>query len=311
MTEKLYVGLAVAAADETVDLAALDAAGAVVASGRAGSDDELEAWLGDLPGSVVVVAVDAPLVGPEAALAGSHAAALALRAGWSTAPTHRGSVGWPVCIHVSPGAPGAEACARLARIWHEEPGALQVQPGLEHWEDGYVITEPVADVPEGGELANYRDYLTHYRETLARKCGGLAPDELARRSVPPSTLSLLGLVRHMAYVEQAWFQRALQGNLDEPRPFTDPSDRDLDFNAAVGTQECVDEAFTEWERQIARADAWLDAQSDATMGEVVVYNSDGETCPVRDILVHMIEEYARHCGHADLLRECIDGATGG
>ncbi|WP_235531226.1 MULTISPECIES: DinB family protein [unclassified Nocardioides] len=161
-----------------------------------------------------------------------------------------------------------------------------------------------------GELANYRDYLGEYRKMFGRKCEDLSPEQLATRSVPPSTLSLLGLVRHMAYVEQAWFQRALQGNLDEPRPFTDPSDRDFDFNAAVGTAECVEDAFTEWRRQIALADEWLDTQDDESMGADVVYNSDGETCPVRDILVHMVEEYARHCGHADLLRECIDGVTG-
>jgi hypothetical protein len=206
VTEKLYAGLAFATADTTVDLAALDSSGTLVASGRAGSDEEVDAWLAALPGSLVVVAVDAPLVGPEAAHAGSRAAALALRSGWSVAPTHRGSVGWPVCVHVA--ADGAQACARLARIWHEEPGALAVLPSLEQWEDGYVVAEPAADVPASEELANYRDYLTHYRRTLARKCEGLEPADLARRSVPPSTLSLLGLVRHMAYVEQAWFQRA-------------------------------------------------------------------------------------------------------
>jgi uncharacterized damage-inducible protein DinB len=161
-----------------------------------------------------------------------------------------------------------------------------------------------------GELANYRDYLDHYRSTLERTCSALTPEQLATRSVPPSTMSLLGLVRHLAFVEHAWFQRALQGNLDEPRPFKDPADHDLDFNGAVGTQECVDEAFAEWRRQVARADEWLDAQDDTGMARVVVYNSDGETTPVRDVLVHMVEEYARHCGHADLLRECIDGVTG-
>lgn len=162
----------------------------------------------------------------------------------------------------------------------------------------------------GGELASYRHHLARYRTTLERTCAGLTPEQLATRSVRPSTLSLLGLVRHLAYVEQAWFQRALQAALDQPRPFTDPADQDLDFNAAVGTQECVDEAFAEWRRQVARADEWLDAQDDAAMARVVVYNSDGATTPVRDILVHMVEEYARHCGHADLLRECIDGVTG-
>jgi len=166
--------------------------------------------------------------------------------------------------------------------------------------------------PTGGasELANYRDYLGHYRLTLELKCQGLTPEQLAARSVPPSTLSLLGLVRHLAYVEHTWFQRALQGRLDEPRPFTDPSDPDIEFTAAVGTRACVDEAFAEWKRQITRAEEWLDAQDEAAMADEVIYNSDGETTSVRDILVHLIEEYARHCGHADLLRECIDGRTG-
>lgn len=161
-----------------------------------------------------------------------------------------------------------------------------------------------------GELANYREYLDNYRLTLELKCQDLTPEQLATRSVPPSNLSLLGLVRHMAYVEHTWFQRALQGRLDEPRPFTSPTDSDVEFTEAVGTQACVDEAFAEWKRQIALADEWLGAQSDASMAEVVVYNSDGATSPRRDILVHMIEEYARHCGHADLLRECVDGRTG-
>jgi len=161
-----------------------------------------------------------------------------------------------------------------------------------------------------GEKATLVEYLRNYRLTLEVKCRDLGPEQLAARSVPPSTMSLLGLVRHMAYVEHTWFQRALQARLDEPRPFTDPADHDIDFNGAVGTQECVEEAFAAWKREIARADEYLDAQSDGTMGDMVVYNSDGATSSIRDILVHMVEEYARHCGHADLLRECLDGRTG-
>ncbi len=65
-----------------------------------------------------------------------------------------------------------------------------------------------------------------------------------------------------------------------------------------------------WRREIRRAEDWLETQSDASMGTELVYNSDGETTTVRDILVHLVEEYARHCGHADLLRECLDGRTG-
>jgi uncharacterized damage-inducible protein DinB len=170
--------------------------------------------------------------------------------------------------------------------------------------------DPRFDGKPVGELATYRDYLRNYRLTLELKCEGLTPEQLATRSVPPSSLSLLGLVRHLAHVEHSWFQRALQGNLDEPRPYTDPDDPDIEFTAAVGTQECVDEAFAEWKRQIARAEDWLHGRDDASMAEVVVYNSDGETTAVRDILVHLVEEYARHCGHADLLREAIDGRAG-
>jgi uncharacterized damage-inducible protein DinB len=170
--------------------------------------------------------------------------------------------------------------------------------------------DPRYDGKPVGELATYRDYLRNYRLTLELKCDGLTPEQLAARSVPPSTLSLLGLVRHMAYVEHTWFQRALLGHLDEPRPYTDPDDPDIEFTAAVGTQECVDDAFAEWKRQIARAEDWLHEQTDESMATELVYNSDGETTTVRDILVHMVEEYARHCGHADLLRECIDGRTG-
>jgi uncharacterized damage-inducible protein DinB len=163
---------------------------------------------------------------------------------------------------------------------------------------------------ESGELATYRDYLRHYRLTLELKCQDLTPEELAQRSVPPSNLSLLGLVRHMAYVEHTWFQRALQGHTDEPRPFTDPTDPDYEFTQVTGTASAVVEAMASWRHEMARADAWLDTRTDASMAEEVVYNRDGRTTPVRDILVHMVEEYARHCGHADLLRECIDGRTG-
>ena len=170
--------------------------------------------------------------------------------------------------------------------------------------------DPRFDGKPVGELATYRDYLRNYRLTLELKCRDLTPEQLAMRSVPPSTLSLLGLVRHMAKVEHSWFQRGLVGNLDEPRPFWSAEEHDVDFDGAVGTRECVEEAFARWHHEVERAEAWLDTRDDASLAEVLAYNSDGETAAVRDILVHMVEEYARHCGHADLLRECIDGRTG-
>jgi uncharacterized damage-inducible protein DinB len=160
-----------------------------------------------------------------------------------------------------------------------------------------------------GEKATVQAYLSNYRLTLGMKCDGLNPEQLARRSVPPSTMSLLGLIRHMASVEHHWFERVLQGHADLPRLYRTPDDRDADFNGAVGEQAVVDEAFTSWKEQIARADAWLDALDEAELGRELPLGND-ELVSIRDTLVHMVEEYARHAGHADLLRECIDGRTG-
>ena len=158
-----------------------------------------------------------------------------------------------------------------------------------------------------GELATIREYLSNYRLTLGMKCEDLSPEQLATRSVPPSTLSLLGLIRHMARVEHSWFQRSLQGHRDMPRLFWSPDDGDLDFNGAIADPAVVEEAFAAWKAQIAAADEWLDGQIDL---DAVVLTPRGEQVGIRDILIHMIEEYARHCGHADLLRERIDGRTG-
>jgi uncharacterized damage-inducible protein DinB len=157
-----------------------------------------------------------------------------------------------------------------------------------------------------GEKATYAEYLTNYRLTLELKCEGLDPEQLARQSVPPSTLSLLGLVRHMAQVENYWFQRVLQAKTDGARLYRRDDDRDWDFNGATGDQATVDDAFTTWKAEIAKADAWFQSIND--LGHQVPHR-DG-TVSVRDVVVHMIEEYARHAGHADLLRECIDGRVG-
>ena len=158
-----------------------------------------------------------------------------------------------------------------------------------------------------GELATIREYLTNYRLTLGLKCEDLSPEQLAARSVPPSAMSLLGLIRHMARVEHNWFHRTLQGHPDEPRLYWSADNDDLDFDAAAGEPAVVEDAFATWREQIAEADQWLDAVTDLS---AVVRTPHGEPASVRDILIHMIEEYARHCGHADLLRECIDGRTG-
>lgn len=151
-----------------------------------------------------------------------------------------------------------------------------------------------------GELATLQDFLTNYRITLRMKCEGLDPEQLARRSVPPSTMSLLGLIRHLAEVERDW-QNWIATGEPLPKLYGDP---DGDFLGAVGEQAVVDSAYADLEREQAATDAALAEHPD--LGERV--GKDGFA--VRELLVHRIEEYARHCGHADLLRECVDGRVG-
>lgn len=159
-----------------------------------------------------------------------------------------------------------------------------------------------------GEKATYQEYLNNYRLTIELKCEGLDADQLARRSVPPSTLSLLGLVRHLGQVENHWFQRVLQGRTDRPRLYRRETEQDWDFNGAVADPELIAEDFALWKAEIANANEWLAALDEADLErEVPVHD---ESASIRDIIVHVIEEYARHAGHADLLRECIDGRTG-
>jgi len=157
-----------------------------------------------------------------------------------------------------------------------------------------------------GENAVLAQYLDHYRTTFTMKCEELTPEQLATRSVPPSTMSLLGLVRHLARVEHHWFRRALEGRSELPRLYRTDADPDLDFNGAEATAECVADAWESWHREVAHAREVYARYDD--LGETFDYQ--GDPSEVRDIIVHMIEEYARHVGHADLLRECIDGRTG-
>ena len=172
------------------------------------------------------------------------------------------------------------------------------------WVDPWEDPRETGEQPVG-EKETLWDYLRRYRLTLQMKCAELDAAQLAQRSVPPSTMSLLGLVRHLAQVEHHWFQRVLQGQ-DVPRLYRSETDRDHDFNGAVADPAVVEEPWSTWRREVAAADAWL-AGDVAMDAEVPLAD---ETTPVRDILVHMVEEYARHVGHADLLRERIDGRTG-
>jgi uncharacterized damage-inducible protein DinB len=157
----------------------------------------------------------------------------------------------------------------------------------------------------GDERETLNGFLDYYRATLALKCHGLSPDQLATRATPPSTLSLLGLVRHMAEVERSWF-RAFAGERTSPRYYSD-DDRDGDFDNAFPDDDTVRDAFEFWQAEIDRAREVVAATE---LGRTYVHPRTGSTISLRWIMVHMIEEYARHCGHADLLREMIDGSTG-
>jgi uncharacterized damage-inducible protein DinB len=167
--------------------------------------------------------------------------------------------------------------------------------------------DPDDDPRETGETAVDErsilvDYLRRYRLTLEMKCADLDAEQLACRSAVPSTMSLLGLVRHMAEVEGYWFRRVMAGQ-DAPKLYCSSDEPEGDWNGAVSDPEIVDRAWRDWRDEVAFAEQFVAATPD--LGTLGVTSR-----PLREILVHMIEEYARHCGHADLLRERIDGRVG-
>jgi uncharacterized damage-inducible protein DinB len=157
----------------------------------------------------------------------------------------------------------------------------------------------------GDERTTLNEYLRCQRLTLQLKCGGLDAGQLARRGVEPSTMSLLGLVRHMAEVERTWFRLRFAG-LEVPRRYQSAADPDADFNGAVADPAVVEEAWAAWREEVAFAEQFT---RDNDLG-FAGHDSEGEPISLRELLVHMIEEYARHNGHADLLRERIDGRLG-
>jgi uncharacterized damage-inducible protein DinB len=146
-------------------------------------------------------------------------------------------------------------------------------------------------------------FLEWQRATLARKCDGLNGDQLRQRSAPPSTLSLLGLVRHMADVERGWFRRTLEGEAVPPI-YSSDSDPDGEFDNVDAAE--VEEAFASWRGECERSREIVSAHELEDTGR----QRTGTVVSLRWILNHMIEEYSRHNGHADLLRERIDGAVG-
>jgi hypothetical protein len=161
----------------------------------------------------------------------------------------------------------------------------------------------------GGERVTLVESLRCQRLTLEMKCSGLDAEAMARRSVEPSTMSLLGLVRHLAEMERATFRLMMAGQ-DVPRLF---GSGDGDFDGAVPDPQVVAEAWDAWRGEVAFATRFvaeapsLDITGDDPLNQ---HGSGGGPMSLRDVLVGMIEEYARHMGHADLLRERIDGRIG-
>ncbi len=169
--------------------------------------------------------------------------------------------------------------------------------------------DPRVDPPPlGDERATLIGFLRWQRETLELKCSGLDAADLARRAAEPSTISLLGLVRHMAGVERGWFRHFMAGQ-EAPPLFTSDTDGDPDFDGAVPDPAVVAEAWLLWQDEMAFTDRFV---ADAPDLDVVGKVTDAwrGQMSLRWVLTHLVEEYARHNGHADLLREQIDGRLG-
>lgn len=155
---------------------------------------------------------------------------------------------------------------------------------------------------ENSEKGVLLGQLVDRRLTLRMKCEGLAAAKMAMPSVPPSDLTLLGLVRHLAAVEHFWVRLAIEGE-GGPRLFEDPTGKDLAF-IVRDDEAMVAQAWQTWQREVENSDRVLNAIDDFGTP------ARGRPMPIREIVVHLIREYAQHLGHADLLRERIDGRVG-
>ncbi len=155
----------------------------------------------------------------------------------------------------------------------------------------------------GGERELLLGFLEWHRETFALKCAGVPRDRLSELALAPSTMSLHGLLRHLTGVERWWFQIQFAGE-DVPMLYYSDDDPDQDFGSLDGD---IDEAFAAWHAECARSRAIVAA---ASLDDTGLRKRTGTPFTLRWLLLHLIAEYARHNGHADLLREHLDGATG-
>lgn len=158
----------------------------------------------------------------------------------------------------------------------------------------------------GGERPVLDHWLDLYRDTVLLKIAGLDADQLCRRSVPPSTMSLLGVVRHLTEVEAYWLRVVLLDEQDVPDYYCTPDSPDGDFDDVEVTTGADDVAA--YQAEITRTRALTHTWTD--LDTPVQGQRNGKPVNLRWILTHLIEEYARHLGHMDLLREAVDGRTG-
>jgi uncharacterized damage-inducible protein DinB len=167
-----------------------------------------------------------------------------------------------------------------------------------------MTTERIDPPLVGNERIMLRTFLDYHRATLAMKCDGLTDEELRCQSMPPSSLSLLGLIRHMAEVERNWFRRVINGE-DIPLVWSEKGDFQVAYDASTATRA---EAFGAWQTEIEHSRRIEEA---AESLDLVRHNERwDEDLSLRLVMLHLIHEYARHNGHADLLREGIDGTVG-
>lgn len=173
-----------------------------------------------------------------------------------------------------------------------------------------VVPERVDTRTDGPRTGGEREVLDHflelYRETVLLKIADLDVEQLARRALPPSSLSLVGVVRHLTEVEAYWLRVVLLDEQDVPDHYCTPTSPDGDFDDVDAATAAADVAAYQHELVTTRAAAaaWVDL--DAPVRGL----RRGEPVNLRWILVHLVEEYARHLGHMDLLREAVDGRTG-
>lgn len=167
-----------------------------------------------------------------------------------------------------------------------------------------IATEPGRARAERDTLVTFLDY---FRSVLVRKAVGLDATQLDT-TLGPSSLTIGGLLKHMALVEDHWFHGVLIGN-EDPQPWASADwDTSPDWEFATAPNDTPAELLAQFRTSVARSDAAITSVPD--LDTIAARQSHGEPTSLRWILVHMIEEYARHCGHADLIRESIDGETG-